>query len=423
MTRRQRLALVVDWCLTRCDRLWVGAAGGRRRRREARRLDPMSGRTSPEHLLTTTTPDIWAGLVGALDNGADVTELAIHVAAVTDEAAARVVSNLERRAAQMHREHRAIRRGMHRRMRVCWGPALDLFYEIFVCTEELGSDLQQIHRDSRDAHSQALLGLHARCCLVLCEIHTLLERGFPLGAWARARSLHETAVIATVLSTFGREPGLDDLSERFLLHATIDQMRDAELADKSGATVDPDDLDALRRERKDLQDRFGSMYGKDFGWARPLFPGLRDKARVTFDELERLADTGLQRLSYRLGSHHVHATAWTLQLNQLTRAGDTFLLTGPTNINLGGPATVALTSMLVASTALVWGLTDEIPEPIFLVGLGVIRNLADRAVPLFDAGQALVDRREGRIQARRERAEARRAASAPDERARRPSRY
>jgi hypothetical protein len=401
MALRRQALLAVDRLLGAAEGTWIELRGGRRRRAEGRHVDPSSGRTRRDHLESGGIGEqVWPKVQEALDAGVDRDALVRAVNGVTESSGKRLAEALRVRAPQMHREHRAADRGMQRRMRAVWGPAFDAFYEIWVCVEELGSDLQQLHRLENDPLVAALLGLHARTCLVLCEIHALMWRGFPLGAWARTRSLHETAVIAALLADHGREPGLEDLAERFLLHADIDEARDVELAVLSGATIEPNELDRVRLRRKELQARFGRMFSKDYGWARPLFPQLGEKERLTFDRLEDVANTNLQRLDYRLASHHVHATAWTLELNQLARGGVVHRLTGPTNVGFGEPAEVALASMMVSTSAIVWGVSDRLPDPMNLVALAALRALGGQALELFDEAQEFVNEREERLQAR-----------------------
>ena len=300
---KRRILLTADSLLTRGEHLWIEVAGGRRRRREGRDVDPSTGRTSLEHLRRGGLADrVWPRVGEALEAGAPPDELAEVITTATARSGDLVAATLRRREPQMLREHAAIRRALYRRMRALWGPAFDAFYAVYVCAEEVGSELEQLHRDDRDPLIEALLALHARACLVLAEVHGLMVRGFPLGAWARTRSLHETAVIASILEVHGREPGLEDLGERFLRHAVIDEAHDLELAARSGIEVDDELLTFVCAERDAVIAQYGTAYAKDYGWARPLFPSFDAHARVTFRRLEALAESGLERLDYRLGS-------------------------------------------------------------------------------------------------------------------------
>lgn len=397
---KRQLLLAADVVLTIVERLWVVAAGGWQRRSEGRSVDPTTGRTSVEHLRGTGIAESgWHGFDAALESGIDPNILVAEFDKVTDQTAEELAAELRRRAPQMLREHRAVQRGMRRRMRAVWGPAFDALYEVYVCVEELGSDMQQLHADEEDSVVQALLALHARVCLVLAEIHALFTEGFPLGAWARTRSLHETAVVASLLSKFGREPGMDDLAEGFLLHAVVDHARDLELAIRNGIEVDAEELAIVRARREAVIGRFGPMFAKDYGWTRPLFPSLQPKERVTFARLEELAESGLNRTDYRAGGHHVHSSAWTVELNKLSRGDVVYRLTGPTNVGFAEPASVALAATLASTAAIVHGV-EPLPEPMYLMGVRALAKLSVRAVELFGEAQTLVDEREARVQKR-----------------------
>lgn len=386
--------LAIDRVLTTCEGAWVRLAGARRFR-EHRDIDPATGRTELEHLRERGVgPEVWPKLVDALDRGVPEADVTALMDKVTEKSSLGLAESLTQSAPQMLRDHRAIDRGMQRRMRAIWGPAFDAFYEIYVCAEEIGSDLQQL--STSEPLSEALLGLHARASLVLDEVHALMVAGFPLGAWARTRGLHETAVIATLLADHGRKSATADLADRFLRHAAVDEARDLELAERLGVGVDAAELERVRDNRANLVAQYGTMYAKDYGWARPLFPSRSDKARITFDQLEDLADSGLSRFDYRIAGHHVHASAWTVQLNTMLRGGQVFRLTGPTNVGFTAPATVAIASVLASTSAIIRGLNETL-DPMDLVTLRALQLLSSSAAEKFSACQAVVDEREARL--------------------------
>jgi hypothetical protein len=381
---------------------WVRLVGLRLRRGDRESRDPATGRTSVHHLEAHRIgPKVWPHAEALIERGVDPSELAKAIVAVTDTSAEAVAERLRETAPQMLREHRAVNRGMRRRLLAIWGPAFDTMYQVYVCAEELGSDLQQLHGGSDDLAAEALLGLHARACLLLAEIHSAMTSGFPLAAWARARTLHETAVIASVLSTFGRKEEYEDLARRFLDHASIDEAKDLELESKSGVPLDPTITEAVFRRRSEMVDRYGAGFAWDFGWARPLFPDLRPKDPIRFAALERLSESGLSRLDYSLASHHVHSSAWTVELNNAIRGGTWFRMTGPTNIGFAEPAGVALSAMEVSIFAAVQGIPPDLPEPMHLVGARAISLLALETLSLMASAQALVDKRELKYQRRR----------------------
>jgi hypothetical protein len=114
--------------------------------------------------------------------------------------------------------------------------------------------------------------------------------------------------------------------------------------------------------------------------------------------LELLSESGLSRLDYRLAGHHVHASAWTVELNSVVRGDVRFRLTGPVNAGFVEPAAVALSAMEVSIFSVVTGVPDGLPEPMNLVGARAIGLLAQEALSLMESAQALIARREERYQ-------------------------
>src|SRR5262249_7708806 len=83
------------------------------------------------------------------------------------------------------------------------------------------SDFNDAHRaeaaEEDDFRFDALTMLHSRACLVASETLELMKGGYPYGAHARCRTLHELAVFAAVIGEHDQE-----LAERFLLHTTVE---------------------------------------------------------------------------------------------------------------------------------------------------------------------------------------------------------
>jgi len=395
VVRRRRL--LADEVLRRVEAAWVRGLD----QRGPIAVDPATGRTPRTCLVQRgEAHELWSKALTAIGKGADSAELMSKIHEAVDAVGAQTADTLRRTSPAMLRDHRWRQRGFDRRLQAVWGPALDAFYLVYVCMEELCSDLQQIYRDRDDDLIDALLGLQARAALVVYEIHQLLSAGLPLAAWARVRTLHETAVIAEVLGEHGREPESDDLATRYLAHAVIDQARDLQLAAAKGVQVDPQLVVDVEGSRRQLLERYGDAFAREYGWARALFPTLSPKQRVSFAQLELLAATGLSRFDYRIGGHHVHASAYTLHLNRFRRGNTDFRLTGPINVELDGPASVALPAAFLTSSAVVYGMEEVPPHPTHLLALAALRELARGLEPLLDEAVREIERREERVQRR-----------------------
>src|SRR6266540_5951679 len=172
----------------------------------------------------------------SLEQALELALPALHKA--LDDVTPQVARDLVRRAPRILRHHERANRRFKRRLRRQWGRSLDRFYAIVVFAEEIGRELYGIHLQEADDEEfdpvfEALIGLYARACRVAREVHHLLSGGFPFGALARSRTLHELAVITIVIADYGREDEHADLADRFIQHAWIARYRDAKLYQES----------------------------------------------------------------------------------------------------------------------------------------------------------------------------------------------
>src|SRR5437870_8332031 len=72
----------------------------------------------------------------------------------------------------------------------------------------------------RRLSTKSSLRQHVRACQVTDEIITLLENGFADGAMARWRTLHEIAVVTSLISQHGIE-----LAERYVAYQAVEAKR------------------------------------------------------------------------------------------------------------------------------------------------------------------------------------------------------
>lgn len=111
----------------------------------------------------------------------------------------------------MLRDHGRVRRRFERNLLKCWGKALDSLEVVYVAALEAGADFNDRQRagaaEDGDLVFEALVGLHARACVAASEVSSLLRTGHAAGALARWRTLHECAVISSVIGERGRQPG------------------------------------------------------------------------------------------------------------------------------------------------------------------------------------------------------------------------
>jgi Family of unknown function (DUF5677) len=261
-----------------------------------------------------------------------------------------VARNLEADMPRMLHEYRRLDSRFERLLYKRWDRPLDLFYAIVVASTELGD---QGYRDAcsedlaenQRAVLEAVSGIHARACRTSLEVYELLKAGFPKGAHARARTVHELAATALILSEYGDQPGYEDIGARFLAFDTITSSMDAKEFQAHAARLKDDPLSAetladVEAARQDAVRRFPGL-DRQSGWARHL-PGVQ---QGTFKELEKLAGLDHLRPYYSWASQEVHASPKGVRLNTVTGPDGPVKLAGRTNYGLADPAQTALIAL------------------------------------------------------------------------------
>ncbi|NTW39431.1 MAG: hypothetical protein HGA44_06010 [Cellulomonadaceae bacterium] len=298
----------------------------------------------------------------------------------------RVVSSLKADAPRMLSEHRRINARFMARLHKRWGTALDLFYIVQVASEEIGADVyraacsDELNRDERGL-LEAVSGLHARACRVSFEVYELLEAGFPKGAQARARTLHELAVVACVLSKLGRMPGHEDIGRRFAAFDHVSNWKDAQehqkYADRLGQDpLTPEEMKQIKAARDAAAQEFPGLDAR-LGWAGDV-PGLKSR---TLAELEVLAGIDHLRPYYSWASHEVHANPKGSRLNLVDGSDGQMKLTGRTNTGLADPAQSALIALHQTTSALITCPGASTPSGV--LGTQVVAALLDDACQEF----------------------------------------
>lgn len=358
---------------------------------------------SPATIYGGFGDELLASLTGAynrvVEKGIDFEEF---ISPVVEEAARKagtgLATELKRRAPRMLREHGRIRRRFERHLRKEYRRALDLYYQVYVCAQEFGSDFDRVHRSGaaadRDFKFEALTTIHARACLVASEIHALLRTGHPFGALARWRTLHECAVVASIIGDNDQE-----LAERYLLHTHVESHRDsvhfAAAHEALGQPpLSPSEVDEIRRERDAVVARFGLDFDQDWGWASRLMPSGK---RPTFKRLEELAGIAHLRPYYRWSSHNVHGGPKGGYLNRFEVHGSATLLTGPTNLGLVEPAHAALISMTLITCILAINGRPEAVELMTTPVLVAVLELTEEAGEAFAEAEERIEARARRL--------------------------
>jgi hypothetical protein len=304
---------------------------------------------------------------------------------------------LKDRASEMLRDHTEIRRGFETRLLKSWGTALDAYYEVLIATVEAGAQFRGEYtpgRYSRRARFEAISQIHAKACLIASEIHALLRTGFPTGAHARYRALHESAVIATVLGK-----SVIAISERFIAYGSVEAAQDVAEYQAHAAALGQQPLpqsedDAIVRRKDKVMAKYGKGFDANYGWARPLFPAGKGPS---FRKLQALAGLEHMQPYYRLASHHSHAGPKGTALNRRPFRGDSILLAGPTNAGLSEVGHGALLSLTQTTVALLVRAAGRQRNPVGVVIAKTLLKMVDEAGEVFATCERNVAEAEKRI--------------------------
>ncbi|WP_159049021.1 DUF5677 domain-containing protein [Streptomyces sp. NRRL B-3648] len=228
----------------------------------------------------------------------------------------------------------------------------------------------------------ALIGLHAKGCRVAGEVYALLINGFPEGALARCRTLHEMAVVAGALADCAGDPAHGDLAIRYLDHAVIDARRSALQYQKDHSALG---MEPLEQEYiDDLEDhcnaaiaKYGRDFAREYGWAKNYCPD------DNLGGIERRVRMGHMRSYYKLASNEVHAGSRGISLNKSDYRGEEVWQAGKRNTGLTQPASMALNSLYQLTVML---LVKGVPNGMDLtnlVTLQALHELRTRTEELF----------------------------------------
>lgn len=268
---------------------------------------------------------------------------------VKDSAKA-LMKTLEKRWPEVKVDARNEMRHFRDRIDLRWAAGLDPLRMMLIASREVGQEFaDKLNRSKAKTgihKRQALLMLHMRGCQTTLEILTMLENGFPDGAYARWRTLYEISVVAFIIDRFG-----DEIAERYMAHDIV-SMRDSVMNDfrYDGEFYDVTKLtDELRRLEKDYQAtiaKFGKSFAGPYGWAAH---SLEIKS-PRFQDLEVALDWNSLPPDYKWASYKIHAgVAGTVRT--LGSIGDSQIIhAGATNAGLDTPAINTAFSLLHISS-------------------------------------------------------------------------
>ena len=220
-------------------------------------------------------------------------------------------------------------------------------------------------RAAGDDKTVSLIELHARCCRVAQEVLALLYGGFAAGAHARARTMHELAVVAWFIRDNSAE-----VAQRYREHSVVERYKRAVEYNRTlpqththlgYEPIDEETMQQLAERRERLRERYGADFLKgSYGWAAVAL----DKQKPTFRDLEESVGMNHMWPFYAWSSQEVHAGSHGNELSYFERgSGDRTLGAGPSNAHLADPALGAMISLYQTTAAICLPLEErESPE-------------------------------------------------------------
>lgn len=219
-----------------------------------------------------------------------------------------------------------------------------------------------------------LVRLHARGIRVAKETLLLLEGGFPEGAMARWRTLHELAIVGNFIQENG-----ELCAKAYLAHQAVESFKGAsqyqEACPRLGfQPISDEEMKTIRDAYEEVILTYGNSFKDDYGWAAPFLSGRP----AHFASLEAAVQLGHIRPFYRMAGHQVHANPKGL-FAPLADPQDAVVLLGPSNTGLADPGqnTALSLSMLTSCLLAVSSTIDAI------VAMLVLEELSTDAMHSF----------------------------------------
>lgn len=206
------------------------------------------------------------------------------------------------------------------------------------------------HRPTSSTH-RVLTLLHGRSCEISMQNVKLLESGYPDGAIARWRTLHEIAVTARLIAKYG-----ENTAERYLDYQVVKNYYDAEKYQKyrnslGFSTIDSKKLKKLKKEKEKIVSKYGSGFdtGSGKGWLENL------PVEDNMEQMEREVGLAFLHPFYDLANTRTHAgpkgATWRMSQGVFSGLFDTRF--GASNYGFTDPGQLTALSLSHVTAAVV----------------------------------------------------------------------
>ncbi len=240
------------------------------------------------------------------------------------------------------------------RLKKRWGHGLDRLEMLIEIAHESGAiHYQEVSSELSDHELlllEVLIRLQARACRISREILCLLKSGYSDGAYARWRSLHEVAAIATFISNHK-----GDIAQRYIDHIAIRQKKAAKeyqtyCEELGEEPLSDEDVLELQAQVEALKQKYGANFEHEFGWASAAL----GSQKPTFRDIEKSIEMAHWRPYFGMACKSIHAGADSLffSLGMLNQDSEIIALAGASNAGITEPGHHAAVSLSIATTAL-----------------------------------------------------------------------
>lgn len=256
--------------------------------------------------------------------------------------------------------------------------ALELLISVCIESGEIfNKKLRPQAAIDNDILFDTLVRLHAKGCLIANEILCLLVNGFPDGAQARWRALHEISVTALFLAKSD-----SDTVNRYLLHEIVESYKGATQHKKYAHRLQAEppsdeEIGALKLRYDELVERFGKSFTDSYGWVTPT---IKKNRKIHFADIEEAVKLDHWRPYYKWASQNIHANVKTIKTSLgLIEAKEDILLVGQSNSGMVDPAH----SMALSLTQLTACLLSTTPTIDNAISMNILQILTKEVGELF----------------------------------------
>ena len=267
-----------------------------------------------------------------------------------DAIAAAIVQRYQSTAPQVLKRTRSNEAAFQERNFARWRKAFDILEIMVSVATDLGelNEKSLLVNNTSTVARRALSDLYPRAILITREILALLKAGYPDGALARWRSLHEIAVTMMFIAKHGDQVGLP-----FILSFPFKALKRArnfnQHAERSRLKPFTSfELQKMQDDCDNAERRLGRKLDGDFGWAAPPLVGA-----PTFAAVEKDVEMDHWRPRFAWACQHNHAGHHPAdKFLGLAETKDSVHLVGMSNSGFVDPLDMTAHSLTAATVSL-----------------------------------------------------------------------